>query len=199
MRRGWWLPFLVLLECTGCGSTPTQYFVLQTQEARLPTSPAPGVSLPIALRHVIIPTELDRRSYIFYGNGSTLSIDQSEQWGAPMDRMIQSVIAADLASDLPERHVLAPGDPLPQGPHETLAITIRHFGADAGGRARLSADWTLIGPLGATKAEDSVTLIRQGSSSDAQSTVPLMNDALADFAKRIAAELSKSGGTPSKL
>ena len=198
MRLGWWLPFSIVLACAGCGSTPTRYFVLQPQTTQ-PAAAAPSAAArPIVVRHVVIPAELDRKGYVSYGPDGALSIARSEEWGAPMGRMIQSVIAADLAADLPGRRVLAPGDPTPQAPHDTLAVTIRHFAADASGHLRLSADWTLLGPQNRAEAAASFDKIRQSSSPDAKDTVPLMSAALAELSQHIAAGISQSGEPPAQ-
>jgi uncharacterized lipoprotein YmbA len=185
MRRRLWLPLLLVLACAGCGSTPTQYYVLQPRPAQANVAPPSAGQQPIVVRHVVISAELDRQSYVSYGAGGALSIAHDSQWGAPMGRMIQAVIASDLSADLPGR-VPAPGDPPPQGPHQTLAVTIRHFAADADGRVRLVADWTLLGSDGRHLAASSASIQRQAPSASPQEVVPLMNEALAEFAARIA-------------
>lgn len=189
MRLATLSPLLLTLSLAACGSAPTRDYVLQP----LPVSPAnaaPTVQGPkIVVRHVVIPAQLDRSGYVSYGADGALNIGHRNRWGAPLGRMIQSVIAADLGAALPGR-VLAPGDPTPSSRHWTLAIIIRHFAPDQSGRVLLRADWSMIGAHGASIASSTAFLSHQASSDRPEDVVPLMDEMLARLAQSIAQTIS---------
>lgn len=124
----------------GCFSPQTQYFALSPLE--LPASIAVS-GPPLHIVRVSIPAVLDRESIVEWAGSGELRISDTKRWAAPLDGMIQNVLAADLRQKLPGL-VLLPGDPIPPGNSRRIMVNIRHFAAHDSKRVVLLADWSLI-------------------------------------------------------
>ncbi len=179
---------LLALLPAACGSPATQFYEL------MPVGPAtaaaggtaclPG---PLTVQHVTLPATLDRSSIVRAAGPDRLDISGEHRWAAPLDGMVQSVLAEDLRTRLPGASVALPGDPAPKG-SVGLAVTIWRFLPDAGGRTALMADWTTNAGAGAGPVH-SETVAADGPPGVAQAATG-MSRALGGLADRIAAVLS---------
>ena len=187
------LILLSVLLLSACGSPQTQYFSLQPVSppgaAAVPTEPARAHAAPIVMRHIILPATLDRLSIVSTGPQGQLVISDRDRWAAPLDGMVQSTLAADLATQLPGR-VVIPGDPVPPGHTRALAVTIRTFGGDTDGQVTLKADWFLLrdgAPMAGMAGSKTITI--RAASGAADAVVPAMAHALfvlsQDIAQRV--------------
>jgi uncharacterized lipoprotein YmbA len=171
----------------GCGFSPqTQYYALSPVES---TQPSAVSGPPVRILRVTIPAVLDRESLVKWSGPGELSISEAERWAAPLDGMIQSVLAADLRQKLPGL-VLMPGDPIPPGDSRGIMVNVRHFAADGAKRVVLLVDWSLISGSQAapilTRYEDIDVPI--GSNQGAE-VVHAMSEALGVLSDRIASTL----------
>jgi len=141
MMRRMLLPTLLLvLALAGCGSSPKTQFIVLSQQ------PGPAVAAggrPIDVRNVIIPGAIDRQELVRANGPNGVRIDDIYRWAGPLDQMIQTTLAADLASRLPSGMVLMPGDPVPNDA-QGVALTVDRFLDEGGGRVVLVADWSLL-------------------------------------------------------
>ncbi|MBV8772273.1 MAG: membrane integrity-associated transporter subunit PqiC, partial [Deltaproteobacteria bacterium] len=138
---------------------------------------------------VSIPAVLDRESLVEWAGSGELRISDTKRWAAPLDGMIQGVLAADLRQKLPGL-VLLPGDPVPPGDSGGIMVNVRHFAPHEGKRVVLLADWSLISGNPArpilTRYE---TIELPIHSTDSSEVVSAMSEAIAVLSDRIARAL----------
>lgn len=183
---------LAFALCT-CGSPRTHFYALAVIA---PAGPIllPCEATPLAVEHVRIPETLDRQSMVSANGPNQLNISNQDRWAAPLDGMIQRVLAEDLRARLRPGSVLAPGDPEPPGGGTGLEVNVLRFLPDADGHISLDADWALLDRRGARRLSRSEAL-----TAAAPRGAPVaagMSRALGAFADRIAAALAACPGTP---
>lgn len=137
-------PFLGLVLLAGCAGKPTTYLSLATRPSALTLVAEPGA--PLAVAHVRIPPSLDRLYLTSQLAPNQLHVAAHARWAAPLDGLIQRVIAQDLAQRLTACKVLMPGDPIPNGGVRLVRLNIDQFVFKADGQVVLSADWSVIAP-----------------------------------------------------
>src|SRR5690242_17044815 len=121
----------VVFIVAGCGFSPqTHYYSLAPAPVE-PSQPILVSGAPLQIFHVSIPPVLDRESLVEWGKSGELKISGTNRWAAPLDAMIQNVLAADLRHKLPGR-VFLPGDPVPPGEAHGIVVNVRHFAAENG-------------------------------------------------------------------
>src|SRR5215469_8734571 len=92
---------VIAFAALSCGFSPqTHYFSLIPIDS---TPPIESSGLPLQISRVIIPAVLDRESLVEWEGTGELKISGTNRWAAPLDEMIQSVLAADLRHKLGAR------------------------------------------------------------------------------------------------
>lgn len=173
----------------GCASSPPTRFLTLT-----PVAPAGNVAgacrYPVAVDTVHLPATLDRDAVVRQTGENTLSINDRNHWGAPLDEMTRKVLAQDLVRRMPAGAVLLPGAPeTPSARH--LVVTITSFGEVAHRQVRLEGSWTLLAglpPRPVLAREIHGSVMASDSSYDAQAAA--MSRLLADLSDQIATELT---------
>ncbi|WP_428483185.1 PqiC family protein [Rhodopila sp.] len=184
---------LLILLVSGCGGPPTRFYTLA------PVAPAAtaGVPLascptgPVAVNHVLLPETLDRQSVVRADGTERLDISNQDRWAAPLDGMIQHVLAEDLRNRLPADRVLMPGDAPPPGGSAGIDINIQRFVGDAAGHVALRVDWTLLNRHKTVVATQSEAINADAASAGTDSLVAAMSRAVGDLADRIVVVLQK--------
>jgi uncharacterized lipoprotein YmbA len=169
-------------------SPPTHYFALI---AIAPAAPRASVSAPMPLRveRVTIPGELDRLELVRRSTSNRLRIATFDLWAAPLDGMIQRVLADDLAVRLPVGAVASANEPAAGEPRCRLFIDVQEFSGDEHGAVTLQAAWLLLTPNAPSRrGTDAVAATAGDATADALAAA--MSRALAGFADRIAAGLA---------
>lgn len=185
---GRWLVLLIAGLLAGCDGAPTHFYTLAA------TSPASSQAAacsgePIAVNRVLLPDSLDRQSIVVMDGTDRVDISGQNRWAAPLDGMIQHVLAEDLRRRLPTGQVLMPGDVPPPGGTVGIDVNVLQFAGGAGGRVVLRADWTLINPQGKAAATRSEATTARTTSSATDDLVAAMSQALGDLADRMIAVL----------
>jgi uncharacterized protein len=174
----------IVLASAGCGfSPPTHYYSLTPIQSIQPIN---GSGPPLQVLHVTIPAALDRESLVEWTGSGELKISGRNRWAAPLDEMIQNVLAADLRHKLPGR-VFLPGDPVPPGRSLGLLINVANFAAADSERVVLAADWSLMSgrPALPLLTRSELIKIPIGTSRSSE-VVYAMSEALAVLSDRIA-------------
>ncbi len=180
---------MVLIEAA-CGSRPTQYYQLSASPPS--TAPQAGSSClraPLSVQRVSLPETLDRLSIVRAKGPHELAIAGEQRWAAPLDGMVQQVLAQDLQTRLPAGAVLLPGEPAPPSGATALSVSIERFLPDAAGQVELRADWTLTSPGGAVSGARPQSLSTTAGTTT-EDAVAGMSQALGQLAGRIAASLN---------
>ena len=141
MRARRVLPVAAVLALAGCGSPPARFYRLTTATPQVPARQIGGP--PIEVQSVGLPPMLDRQALVSGTGGTSVDVSGRDRWAAPLDGMIQRVLAADLQALLPGE-VRWPGDLTPTHATRSLRVNIAHFMPDAAGEVRLVADWALF-------------------------------------------------------
>lgn len=176
---------LASVALTACGSSPpTHFYTLDPVPPGRPRASLAGP--PIEVGRVILPPDLDRLSIVTRAGPGRLAVSGEDRWAAPLDGMVQRVLAADLAARLPQSHVLAPGDPAPRGGVRTVTVNARRFDSDATGQVTLDAGWALLSgtpPVPVRRGHETITV--QAGTAAAGPEAAAMSRALAELADRI--------------
>jgi uncharacterized lipoprotein YmbA len=179
---------VIATAITGCGySAPTRYVTLSADlvDARAATVRIPPVQLTV----VHIPAELDRPEVVTQISPNRLSIDESAQWGAPLDQMMRRTLAQDLMARLSAGSFIFPDAPAPADAR-TLVVTVLSVQSDANGALTLQVAWALLsGQPARTISTHQATLKSELTSSDAAAQAAALSRILGQLADRIAASV----------
>ena len=188
-------PLLALL-LAGCGGPPTRFYALAlTPPPQAPAAaPCPSVRqhTKLTVDHVLLPETLDRQSIVRDAGPHRLQISNQDRWAAPLDGMIQRVLAEDLRQRLPPGTVLVPGDPMPPGGAASIKLNVRRFAAQSDGAVTLAADWTLL-DAGGTPTPVHASTLREAGGTGTNEMVASMSTVLGKLADRIAAKALGTG------
>jgi uncharacterized protein len=183
--------FALAFMIAGCfGSPQTRYYSL----VPIPSPPAGAASVqPLVVIRVTIPAVLDRESIVEWSGAERLEISNQNRWAAPLDGMMQRVLAEDLRQRLPGE-VLLPGDPVSANDSWGLVLNVQHFAADTQSQqVALVADWSLIDPkTHAVIITRSQSLELSLPSKKTNDVVAAMSRAIAELSERIAHTLIAS-------
>ena len=131
-----------LATLSGCGTSPrTQFITLSTVPPKTIVSYS-GPSLIVG--RVRLPPELDRLSLVRYLGDNQVDVNGVVQWAAPLDLLVRSALAQDIADRLPRGHVIIPGEVQPSGPAKVMVVTFAEFRISERGTVTLTAVWSLL-------------------------------------------------------
>jgi uncharacterized protein len=191
MKRLAVLALLALLA--GCGSSPKTHFYAL---APVPPAGAHGEASgpPIVVDAVRLPAVLDRLQLVRSSGETRLDISDADRWGAPLDQMSRRTLARDLAARLPPGMVLAVDQPKPPGGTRALVVSVQRFDADAAGRVRLDAVWTLFAGSPQRPVLERRSAIVVDGAGDFAAQPAAMSRALGKLADDIAEALARGEG-----
>ena len=191
MRR--LVPLLALaLALAGCGhSPPTQFYTLDAVPPRQPT--ASTASATVAVGDVRLPATLDRLSIVMRNGLNRLDVSDQARWVAPLQGMIRRVLADDLRLRLGTQHVLPPGDPMPQGPVNTVVLNVQDFIGSRDGTVTLDADWSVQNRRQTVLMTRRAHLTRHVDGTDIGAIVAAQSEMLGALSDDAARELATAG------
>jgi uncharacterized protein len=178
----------------------SRFFALSA-EPRAPSEGAASVGLTYGLGPVRIPDYLDRNEICTRLSESELAYSPTDRWAAPLRSSMLTVLAQDLARQLPQGHVVTypwPGERVDY----QIEVDVLRFEARADGKSYLMARWAV------RKGADGRTVVTARDASYAQdaasksttASVEALSATLADLGRDITASLGslpQSGtGTP---
>jgi uncharacterized lipoprotein YmbA len=176
---------LGLEALAGCHSAPTRLFTL--------SAVAPGQTLAYAgprvrVEGVHVPADIDRTEITTEPVPGQLKINELDHWSAPLARLAQDALAADLVTRLPVGKVVSPH--LDKGEGDlSLRIDILEIRSEAH-RTQLVVSWEFKTEGAAPPSQEFVRLeVPQGSLSPA-AVADLTSALLGQLADRIAAGLA---------
>jgi hypothetical protein len=154
----------------------------------------PGAT-PIVIDKVILPGALDRPQLVRRISANQLDIDENDRWPAPLDEIVQRVLAQDLAARMPAGVVVLPGEPIPRGAVRQVFVDVATFEGDLSGHVTLHARWIIeTNPANAPSSSPSIAddayITVDAGSGNAQAIAAAMSQSLADLSERMATALS---------
>lgn len=188
------LPMLLGAACglSACASVPTQYLTL-TPETPAAREGSFGTlqrkSPPLLVAHVQMPADLDRLYFTREQSRNRLKVADHVRWIAPLGEMAQRVLAQDMATALPHKTVLMPGDPIPPGPYLLLRVVVQRFMPTDSGRVELNADWFVLNASTQHILAQGRSSLQTASGQHPRDQAAAMSQLLADLAQTVAAHL----------
>src|SRR6202162_1251305 len=183
---------LCVLVLAGCRSATTRLHSL----SMLP--PAQGAVLyagpAVRVDAVHLPADMDRAEITTRSATGGLAIQEFDHWSAPLPKMAQQTLAADLVARLPPgKVILAPLDK-PDGALG-LNVVILRFSTDVNG-AVFVASWQASAGKTPSSGGELVTL-KSDTAGTAGEVAKRFSELLAQLADRIAAQLAGSPASSS--
>jgi uncharacterized protein len=171
----------------GCASSPEpQFYTLFPHEGRV----WQGEPVEVQLRRPGLPGYLDRPQIVRHEQPGKLAFSGSDRWGAPLDGMIGSILAQNLAQRLPSASVYAESGAISSAPDALVEVDIQRFELTEHGSVELVAQVALHWPKTEAPARlERYTLSRSPTERSTTRLVTEMSGLLADLANAIAREL----------
>ena len=119
----------------GCTSAPIRYYTLTPPPDR--TLPAPETTLPIEVRVVHIPPQLNRSELMVRTGPTEVTLLENEKWASPVNDEIKDAVRLELQRRLGRMSGLRPAPT-----KLTLDIDVQHLEAELGRYALLEASWS---------------------------------------------------------
>lgn len=176
---------LLLALLAGCASPPPP--------ALFTLAAVPGATLPakaggIELRQVGLAGYLDRNDIVRSAAGYQLSLTTNQRWAEPLGKMLDRVLAQNLAQRLPNSTVFTESGAIQGNAALIVEINIQRLDADADGAVVLQAQVGLR-PDGRKQSPrtDSIRLTARPAGPGTPELVATMSGLLGQLADRVAA------------
>jgi len=182
-----WLTLALLLLLSGCGATPTHYFVLT---ATSPAVDAAHPELSVEINELRLPKYLDRPQLVSRSSANQLDLEEHEQWAGKLrDNMIR-MLAKNLGKALGTSQIVI----APYRPSEPSAVRVMveilRFERMGSGHIHLDAQWRLTdGKTNRSLVTKTSHLQSDDKSDDAAASVQAMSRVFGQFSAEIAAEI----------
>jgi uncharacterized protein len=172
----------------GCASSPEpQFYTLVSNPGRtFATGP-----LHIQLRRPGLPGYLDRTQIVRQEQPGQLELSGAERWGAPLEDMVGSILAQNLAERLPSARVFTESGGI-SSPHDAqIEVDIQRFELTGAGTVELSAQVAVHWPQAlAPERLDRYAFSRSPRDGSTRQLVAEMSALLAELANSIASSIA---------
>jgi len=179
-----------LLAMSGCASSPEPQFyaLFASRGGNFVSGP-----LQIQLRRPGLPGYLDRPQIVRQEQPGELELAGGERWGAPLEDMVGSILAQNLAERLPKARVFTESGGISSVPDAQLEVDIQRFELTGRGAVELVAQVAVHWPQ-ALSAErlDRYAFSRVPKDRSTLQLVAQMSGLLADLADGIARSIAES-------
>lgn len=103
-RRHRLLPVALAVVLTGCASSPSRFYQLQSQSDRTPLvgDPPSGQPTTLAIGPVHIPDYLDRPQIVTRVGDNELNVSEFQRWAGPLESEVTRVLLDDISGLLHE-------------------------------------------------------------------------------------------------
>jgi uncharacterized protein len=186
-----WL-FAGMLASSGCASSPEPQFytLFSSPGGSFATEP-----LQIQLRRPGLPGYLDRPQIVRQERPGQLELSGAERWGAPLEDMVGSILAQNLAERLPSARVFTESGGISSPPDAQIEIDIQRFELTGRGAVELVAQVAVHWPQArAAERLDSYAFSRSPRDHSTGQLVAQMSELLADLADSIARSITEPLG-----
>jgi uncharacterized protein len=125
--------------CVGCSSAPVRYYTLTPMPDK--TLPASAATLPIDVRVLHIPSQLNRVELMVRTGPADVTLLDNERWASPVKDEIKQALWLELQHRAGRRAELPPALT-----RLTLDIDVQRLEAELGQHALLEASWSATLP-----------------------------------------------------
>ncbi len=183
----------------GCASSPEpQFYTLFPRGgSELPSEP-----LQVELRRPGLPGYLDRPQIVRHQESEKLEFSANSRWGAPLQDMVGSILAENIAQRLPGSSVFTEAGAISASPDALVELDLQRFELTSKGSVELIAQVAVHWPKTAASPRlDRYTLSSPSRGITTEQLVTQMSLLLAELADSIARSISagapKAPGEPS--
>lgn len=185
-----WLPGVSMAVLAACGSAPTRVYTLQPIAPD--KSPVAYEGPPVRVAAVHFPADLDRIEIMTERPDGEMHINDLDHWAAPLSKLAQQTLSADLVGRLPAGKVAFPRLPASAGGVELRVDILRVSTRDG---VHLVASWQLaLDPH--TDRSGVVTLPDEPRTGASGLVARSLSVLLARLADQIAADLPQAAVPP---
>jgi uncharacterized lipoprotein YmbA len=186
-----WVLTAAVFASAACASSPEPQFYTLFPEHGKSLTLRP---LQVELSRPGLPGYLDRPQIVRHAQPEQLEFSGAAQWGAPLEDMVGSILAQNLAQRLPSARVYTESGSISSLPDARVELDIQRFELTAAGTVELVAlvavHWsTTSGPAGL----DRYALSRRVTAGGTPQLVRQMSGLLAELADAIAGSLLSGG------
>jgi uncharacterized lipoprotein YmbA len=178
------LVFVFVLLLGACASPEPDYYTL----GAVPGSMMAGPKLVVEIRQPSLPDYLDRPEMI-EKSGYRVSRDDGRIWAAPLDGMVERVLAADIGQRLSGGTVFTETDALGIDADYKVDVDIQQFEADRDGHSSLTAQVVLVGRAGTVVRTEPALTVQGSAASTGASMAATFSQMLGQVADHVAADL----------
>jgi uncharacterized protein len=195
IKRAGSLATIFVIGCSSVLAPPpdlAKFFVLTPAPSRNQPAAASTGQLAIGLGPVKLPDYLDRNEIVTRVEPNRLDLSENDRWAEPVEANFRHVLAADLASQLPNAQIV----PFPWYDTTRLdfavEVTVERFERDTSGNARLVAHWTVHEAAGGKLLTTRDSNLSDPAKSAAMAdSVAAMSTAIEDLGVQIASEVRR--------
>ena len=167
-------------------SASARLYVLQAVAAEPAAAAGDAPRGVLGVQRVSVPAWMDRAEITARTGRGEIVPDPLARWGEPITRGIQRVVTENLATLLPERHLVAAPFPMSRAVSHRLDLAVTECARQADDSVLVEARWAILGPGGAVLVQRRSSH-RTGPAATAEGTVSATSEALALLSGEIAA------------
>jgi uncharacterized lipoprotein YmbA len=191
-----WCSIFALGLVSGClnfkpAIDTTRFYVLMPLVAPTPGGAACDQALAVGISRIDLPEYLQQKRIVFRKGQSQIQYCESSHWAERLDKGIQRVLGANIASLLGSTNVVLSAWRRSEVQAEVY-VSVQRFESDEQGWVVLEAQWRITNP-GAeeTGRSDFSKIIKQGPApgTDPGGAVAALSNALADLSREIGGNL----------
>ena len=180
---------VVLATLAGCAgaSDPTRFYVLGPVDGG-PATPRPSASgrdLKVGVRAVELPRYLERPQIVTRASATRLELAEFHQWGAPLRLAMPTVLAENLARQLPSDQVQVFPWSRTFTPDAQVLVEISQLEGALNADSKLTARWRILGRNG-TEVRAGTSRLTEPSGGDYESLVAAHSRLLGALSRDIA-------------
>ncbi len=182
------LLFYGLVACAG--SPPVYYYTLESaSEATnvLKAVTSARQSVVVGIGAVSLPVYLDRLP-IVQRKGAALVFDNSQRWAEPLADAVPRVVAANLATQLPDRLIVTPPWSRSGKPDWKITVQVQRFEVEAG-QVVLQTSWSLLDTEGHLVSKRHGEFVEACDGGDGAAIATAHSRALAAFSAALANDI----------
>jgi uncharacterized lipoprotein YmbA len=179
---------VILAALTGCAgaSDPTRFYVLGPVDGT-PATPRPASArdLKVGVRAVELPRYLERPQIVTRASANRLELAEFHQWGAPLRLAMPTVLAENLARQLPSDQVQVFPWSRTFTPDAQVLVEISQLEGALNADSKLTARWRILGRNG-TEVRAGTSRLTEPSGGDYESLVAAHSRLLGALSREIA-------------
>lgn len=176
----------LLLVVSACASPDPALFTLAEQPGKMLRT-RPGA---VELRRINLARYLDRSGIVRNATPYRLTVTDEQRWGEPLSRMLERVLAANLAARLPDKIVYTDSSGIRQKSPTVIDIDVQRLDPDPSGEVVLAGQASIAPDDRNAAAARSFRIVRQPASPATEDLVAAMSAAVAELSDQLAVLLS---------